>query len=486
MNNSIRSIASGLALCCATAGAADLPQSVVDQLRAAGIPASAVGVMVQRNTDGATVFEHHADVPMQPASTLKLVTAVVALEQLGPAYRGKTELALEGEISRGVLKGNVHLRGLGDVDFDWPALERMLHRLRTLGIREIRGDLVLDLSFFEPARMDIGVPPFDEAPEFRYNVIPDALGLNMNLVELDLVSDATRVNARILTPIEGVHVDSRMALIDARCEDWEDSWSLPAVEREARGRLAIHLRGEFPRNCSATTMLNLIDRVELADRLFRALWSRMGGRFHGKVRQGTTPPDARVVAEHRSRTLAQLMHDIEKRSDNPVTRVIFLTLGATSQPPSSEPTARRAEMQVRAWMERHGIDHQGLVLENGSGLSRKERITPAQLAAVLRAAQASAWRPEFAAGLPIVALDGGMGKRLRDSPAASRSRIKTGTLRDSTAVAGYVTDDAGETYNVVAIVDHPLARRQVARPIVDAIIDWVARGPSGTLIGIRR
>jgi serine-type D-Ala-D-Ala carboxypeptidase/endopeptidase (penicillin-binding protein 4) len=478
METPIRSTLFGVALLCAAAfsSAAELPAEVLEQLRAAGIPATAVGVMVQRGTDGTPLFEHQSRVPMQPASTLKLLTAMVALEQLGPAYRGKTELAIEGDVARGVLKGNAYLRGFGDVDFDWHALERMLHRLRNLGIREIRGDLVLDLTFFEPARMDVGLPPFDEAPEFRYNVIPDALGLNMNLLELDLVADSQRVNARLMTPLEGVSIQSGLALKDGDCDDWDDDWKIPSVERKAGGRLDIALRGVYPRNCSTSTALNLMDRVEFAERLFRALWGRMGGKFHGKVREGTTPPSARIVAEHRSRPLAQVLHDIEKRSDNPVTRVIFLTLGALSSAPSGEPTARRSEAQVRAWLERRGIDHKGLVLENGSGLSRNERVTPAQLAALLQAARASDWSPEFAAALPIVALDGGMRKRLRTSPAASRSRIKTGTLRDSTAVAGYVTSDAGESYNMVAIIDHPLAKRKVARPIVDAIIDWAARG----------
>src|SRR5205823_3275715 len=129
----------------------------------------------------------------------------------------------------------------------------------------------------------------------------------------------------------------------------------------------------------------------------------------------------------------------------------------------------------RAGVGRRGTGPHGLVLENGPGLSRSERIRPAQLAAVLWAATASRWAPEFLASLPIVALDGSMRSRLAKSPAAAQARIKTGTLRDVSAVAGYVEDSRGHTHIVVAMINHERADRRVARPILDALIDWVAR-----------
>ena len=469
----ILAAALGLAFA-ALAGATALPAPIVEQLRAADIPLDAVGVLVQRASDGATVLSHGADRSLQPASTIKLVTSLVALEKLGPAYRGSAEMRVAGEVSEGVLQGGVYLRGLGDVDFDWAALERMLHRLRSLGVREIRGDLVLDLGFFRPARTDVGVAPFDEAPEFRYNVIPDALALNMNLAQLDLVAEGSGVRASLMTPLDGVSVVSQMTLSERDCDDWEDGWVIPLVERLPRGQLRIRLRGDFPRQCSAVTAINVIDRVQFAERLFRALWTRLGGTFSGKAREGETPAETRFVAEHRSRPLSLVVHDINKRSDNPVTRVMFLTLGALSDPTSTDSTARRADAEIRGWMERRGIDTKGLVLENGSGLSRLERITATQLAGVLKAAQGSDWAPEFASSLPIVAVDGAMRKRLRGTP-AERSRIKTGTLRDATAVAGYVKDAGGTGYIFVATINHAHAKRRVARPIVDALIDWVAK-----------
>jgi D-alanyl-D-alanine carboxypeptidase/D-alanyl-D-alanine-endopeptidase (penicillin-binding protein 4) len=459
---------------------AQLPPTIADRLRAAGIPQDAAGVLVQRLSDGRPVIAHNADRSLAPASTLKLLTSLAALETLGPAWRGRTELLAKGPITDGVLEGDLVLRGMADVDLDWLAFEHLLQVLRLRGVREIRGDLLLDRTYFNPPRTDVGLPPFDEAPEFRYNFVPDALMLNTNLVHLDLVADGNEVSVAMTPQLEGVTVASRLKIGERACEDWEDGWVAPEVKKGLGGAVHIRLQGDFPRDCTAETSVNVIDRVLFVDRLFRATWKRLGGTFRGRVRDGSAPANALVLAEHKSRPLSEVVHDVNKSSDNPITRVLYLSMGAAGSL-SGEATAVAAEREVRAWMARRNIDAEGLVLENGSGLSRKERIRPAQLAAVLRAAASSPWSAEFTASLPIVAVDGGMRTRLRSSPAAERARLKTGTLRDSSAVAGYVKDEAGETYVVVAILNHESANKRVARPILDALVDWVAsRGRAGT------
>lgn len=456
---------------------AALPGAVGVQLRAAAIPAEAMGVVVQRVRDGATIVSHGARKSMQPASTMKLITALVGLEKLGPAYRGRSELRTRAQIVDGVMQGDLALVGLGDFDLDWQAFERMLQLLRQQGVREIRGDLVLDRSFFEPSRVDAGAAPFDESAEFRYNVIPDALLLNTNLVKLDMASGGSNVRVDITPILEGVSVVSDFALVERECSRWEDGWIVPEVEA-SEGAIRISLRGDFPMHCTAATEINVLDRVAFADRMFRSSWKRLGGTFTGVTRDGDAGAEARVLAQHHSRTLAEIARDINKQSDNPIARVLYLTLGALSESGASLPTAQRAEREVRDWLVRHGIGHEGLVLENGSGLSRTERVRPVQLAAVLRAASASAWAPEFLASLPIVGVDGAMANRLNTSPAAGHARIKTGTLRDVSAIAGYVSDRRGERYVVVAMVNHERATGQAARPILDALIDWVARRPA--------
>ena len=454
-----------------------LPPKVVAMMANANIPPEAIGAIAFRLSDGATLISHRSDASMQPASNMKLLTTGVGLETLGPTFRWQTELMTNAAIVDDQLRGDLVLRGGGDGDFTWEALARILKTLRQKGVRDILGDIILDRTMFLPTRTDIGLPPFDASPEAEYNVIPDALLVNTNMLKLDLEADKATLHARITPELEGVAIDMQMTLIDRACKDWDDGWKTPGVVKSANGTTRIQLRGEFPRDCTASTDINILERDEFVDRLFRTLWSAESGVWRGAMREGTTPPDARQLARHRSRTLADMLRAINKPSDNALTRLLFLTLGT---PPSGNglTTLEQADRRVRAWFTRRGISDEGLVTENGSGLSRRERIRPSQLAALLAAEYRSNWAPEFMSSLPVVGLDGTMRNRLKDSSVAGRARMKTGTLNNVNALAGYVPNAAGQMYVVVAIINHkpasgPLA--PVGQSILDALVDWVGR-----------
>jgi serine-type D-Ala-D-Ala carboxypeptidase/endopeptidase (penicillin-binding protein 4) len=458
-----------------------LPNTVVSLLRDAKLPLDALGVAVVRASDGGAVLLHGADSALQPASTLKVLTSIVALERLGPTHRGRTELRTAASALGGTLRGDVVLRGFANPDLDWRALQNMLQSLRFSGVQTIDGDLLLDRHFFSPPRPDLGVPPFDESPEFRYNMVPDALSLNSNLMQLEIASDDTRLRVGFTPALDRVSVDSEMKIVDKPCADWEDFWALPVVKKTDDGRIRITLKGEFPRNCPVTTEINVLDRVDFADRLVRSLWSGLGGAWTGAARDGAIAGETRLIAEHQSRTLAELNRDILKRSDNPITRLMYLTLGAQANTAGrSATTSGHSEHVIRQWLQEKNINTAGLVLENGSGLSRSERISASTFAAVLRAAKQSRWAPEFMAGMPIVGIDGGMRKRLAETVAAGVGRVKTGGLRNVVSVAGYVPDAKGELCVVVAILNHDAAKYAVGKPIVDAVLEWVTRIDSRT------
>ena len=473
---------------CSGAAHAELPEPVARLLRAANIPDEAVGAVVLRGN--ATVLTHGAERSMQPASTMKLVTTLVGLEQLGPIFRGRTELRSGADLVDGVLKGDLVLRGGADADFDADTLEHMLQTLRNQGVRKIRGDLILDRQLFQPARPDLGASAFDRTPEFRYNVVPDALLLNTNLLRIDLDAGERQLKLLMTPPLEGVSVSADMKLVDANCAQWEGGWRTPDYVRGADGKLNVVLHGSFPKNCIQSTNINVLDRQDYADRLFRATWRRLGGVFGGAVREAATPAGTRLLADHVARALPEVLRDINKNSDNTKARLLYLSLGSLeadayfgSRPLAPDAgaadTALRARQTVRDWFQRHGIDERDLVLENGSGLSRSERIRPAQMAAVLQAGSRSAWAPEFLSSLPIAALDGTMRRRLGGSPAAARARIKTGGLDNVVAIAGYVPDANNQQCIVVAFINHELVGHGAGRAALDALIDWVASSSGG-------
>lgn len=479
----MRRLALVLSLMLACAAQAEVPAPVAQALKAARIPEEAIGLVVLRGND--TVVEHQAQQLMQPASTIKVLTTLVALEQLGPAFRGRTELRTAAPLRNGVLEGDLVLKGGADADMDGAALQQMLQALRYQGIERIAGRLVLDRQLFNPSRPDLGTPPFDESPDAYYNVVPDALLINKNMLQLDLRSNGERLQVSMQPALDRVSIESGMTLIDADCASWEAGWKLPQVLREAGGQLRIILQGTYPKNCARSDSVNLLDRQDYVDRLFRATWARVGGVIDGETVEGAAPPATRLLAEHVARALPETIRDTNKISDNALARTLFLTLGSLEYddwlgsrplPASPEPTTVRADRTVRNWLRTQGIPDVGVVIENGSGLSRSEKISPMQLALVLKAGLASRWAPEFMSSLPIAALDGTMRRRLKDSPAALRARFKTGGLRNVVALAGYVPDAAGRQCVVVVIINHDRPGGP-GRAVLDALVDWVARLP---------
>ena len=455
-----------------------LPAPVKAALARAELPEDALGVAVLPLQGRHAVVAHRADVAMQPASTIKVVTSAVALDRLGANHRGRTELLSAAPLQGDVLAGDLVLRGGVDPELGLPQLWALLAELRWQGVREIAGDVVLDRSAFRPARTDLGAPPFDESPEFPYNVIPDALQLAGALTGLELVADAQQVQARLVPPLERVELVNRLTLRDAPCAAWDDPphWRTPLTTRLGDGAAAVvrvELHGSFPRQCTQRAQLQLMDRDDLADRLLRLAWGSLGGQWSGQVRAGEAPAGARLLAQRESRPWGEVLRVVNKRSDNPLTRMLFLSLGQPGMAVDPQATtAELAERVVRSWFDERGIPTDGLRMDNGSGLSRQERITPMQLARVLQSALRGPNAPELAMSLPVAGVDGRMKERFGRSAANQRARLKTGGLRNVRALAGYVLDATDQPVVMVAIINHE--RPQRAREVLDTLVEWIA------------
>jgi D-alanyl-D-alanine carboxypeptidase/D-alanyl-D-alanine-endopeptidase (penicillin-binding protein 4) len=453
-----------------------LPPAVLAALQKAGVPAEAFGAValpLGPLAGESRPWQFRAEVPMQPASTLKLLTSVVALDVLGTGVRGNTELRTEAPLKDGALLGDLVLKGGADPDLGVPEFWAMLTDLRAQGVRDVRGDLVLDRTLFRPARMDFAVPPFDATPEFYYNVIPDALQLSASVLPLEFTAGSEGVSARTVPVLPGLTIASRMTLNDKRCERWSDDWQPATFERRG-GLLNIELHGSFPRGCTQRAGLQLLDRNELAERLFRALWEGLGGRWVGRVREGSAPGASRLLSRRESRPWGEVMRNLNKNSDNIQARLLYLMLGVPGMAVDPQSTTLQlADRAVRGWLSSKQIADEGLVLDNGSGLSRRERITPWQLARVLKEAYASRYAPDLAMSLPVAGVDGSMRNRLKDSPAEGRARLKVGGLSNVSSIAGYVEDPLGRPWAVVAFINHASAIQ--AKPALDALIDHIVR-----------
>ena len=454
------------------AGSTDaaLPHQIERAFLAARIPLNAVGVVVQEVNGRRPLFAQQIDRPFNPASVMKLVTTFAALELLGPDYRWKTDAFLGGVLENGVLHGDLLLKGGGDPKITVAQWQTFMATLRARGLDAVDGDLVLDRTFFAPTAHDPAA--FDGEPLKPYNVGPDALLVNFKSVRFAFApppaGDAPVVTAE--PALSNVAVGTLPQLSGGDCGDWRTN--LRAVIADHGSRADVDFPGRYSASCGERDWwVALLNHPAYVHAMFNTYFRAAGGRFTGGLRSGVAPRGGTPFATLESPPLWDIVRDVNKLSNNVMARQIFLTLATVNAPPPA--TTARAADTVRRWLLRHNLKAPELVLDNGSGLSRRERISAGSLARLLIAADKSAVREEFASSLAVAAMDGTVQRRFQDGTVAGQALLKTGTLEGARALAGYVLDREGRRFVVVAIVNGPSALR--AQSALDYLVQWVYR-----------
>ena len=461
-----------LLLLAAAAKAQSLPAEVEAALLHAKVPREALSMLVVDAEGRASArVSHRAGVAMNPASVMKLVTTYAALDLLGPAFTWSTPVYVEGAVRDGTLYGNLHIRGQGDPKLVLERLWLLLRRVQGLGVRTISGDIVLDHSAFARGEADPG--QFDGEPLRPYNVAPDALLLNYKSVVMTFVPDRTNNSAQVQfdPPLAGVVFQSTVPLSGGDCGDYRGTLR---ADFSDPGR--IRFAGSYPAACQEKVWpVAYVDPRSYSSRAVEAMWLEMGGKLGGSVREGRLAAAAGVTPaptfELLSPSLAEVIRDINKFSNNVMAQQLFLTLGLQARNSAGAATLEGAREVVRRWWQERMAGAEAPTMDNGSGLSRSERITTLSLAKMLQTAYLSPQMPELLASLPVAGIDGTM--RRNRSRAAGNAHLKTGSLRDVAAIAGYVHGSSGRRYVLIAIVNH--ANAGAARPAFDALLDWTMK-----------
>ena len=456
-----------LGLCIvSTTYAITLPVQVRDDLKLQHIPITSVGIEVRELNASVPLISVNAKQPMNPASTMKLLTTYAGLEILGPSYAWKTEAYLDGKLEKGVLQGNLVLKGYGDPKFNIEQFWLWLSELRSRGLREIQGDLILDRSFFNVLEKDPA--DFDNDPMRAYNVGPDALLLNFNTLRLRYLPEGNRLKVISEPPLDGVQLDNQLAPQPApNCENWDDS-----IRIQARGDSVV-LQGGYPSECGEREQnLNVMPHTRYVAAVFNAIWQELGGTLKGNTREGPVSKSAQLFTTHYSAPLSEIIRDINKYSNNVMARQLFLTLG-TADPTHTSASIPLSVQAMRAWLAQKKLFFSELVLENGAGLSRIERINAQHMAQLLHSAALSPLSAEFTASLPILGIDGSVKKRLKGTSAASQAHLKTGTLENVKTIAGYIKSRSGKEWIIVFLINDPNAK--LGQTAQDDLIEWVQK-----------
>ena len=453
----------------------ELPSTVRTALQKIGIPADDVSVYVQELAEepaklSPPLLAHQSTASLNPASTMKLLTSYAGLALLGPSYRWKTEVYTDGSLHNGVLDGNLYLKGYGDPNLMTVDFWRLLNSLRQLGIREIKGDLIVDNSYFDIKAQSLA--SFDGDAARAYNATPSALAINLKASSFRFDSDASHVNITPEPNLPEIKVNNLLKVGNADCANWRNT--LRYEVKQTGDTAAVTFSGVYAPNCSEKYLeLLALDENNYTLDLFRKLWSELGGSFNGKLRTqnvpNSMPGNAIKVMQQDSRTLAQILPDINKWSNNLMARQLLLTIAAEKM--GVPATEANGALVVSRWLNTLGLNFNELVIDNGSGLSRIERISAQHMGELLVSAYFSPVMSELMSSLPILAVDGTMLKRMQDSPLQGRAHLKTGTINGVFTLAGYMLGQHGKRYVVVFMVNH--AKVALTKPAQDALLDWV-------------
>ena len=446
-----------------------LPLAVANAVRAAKLPASSVGFFVQDVTATKPALVLNPDKPMNPASVMKLVTTYSGLELLGPSHVWKTGFYSTGALRGDVLEGDLIIRGGGDPKLSQEQLWLALKAVRARGVRDIRGNIVLDRTAFDASGFDSS--KFDGDPLRAYNAGPDALLINFKALALTFTPDENAGAVTISVEPRGLPVRVGVNLTKGACAEFR---AYPVKAKvDASG---IQLSGNYSAACGVKTWwLHPFEmtHVQYASAVIRHLWIDTGGVLSGDVRDGALPAagaaPARLLYEADSPSLAEITRDINKYSNNVMARQLFLSLSGELL--KSAANAERSARAIKTWLAEKRIGGDELVIENGSGLSRIERISAGALGRMLVAAFKSPVMPEFVSSMPLVAYDGTMRRRLKTRDIAGQAHIKTGSLNDVRSIGGYVLAASGRRYAVVFMVNHGNAGASQAAQ--DALLQWV-------------
>lgn len=447
-----------------------LPPDVEKALARYRVPGTGLSVFVREVGRDEPLVSYNSAVPRNPASTMKVLTTYAALESLGPAYTWRTRAYATGPIRDQVLEGNLVLVGGGDPYMTAERWWSFVSGLRQAGVQRIAGDVIIDNTLFTPQGEDRG--SFDNRPYRTYNVLPDALMVNFQTVTINVVPDPATGSVRASAnpwPANLV-LDNSVRLDPGSCRRGSGGVVVGMPDGPTGSRISVS--GHYAAGCGQFSVPRALMRApDYAYGLFKTFWQQSGGSLSGGMKLGAVPADARLLYTHDSLSLAEVIRLVNKFSSNVMARTVFLTLAAEKVGrPATSAGARQA---VLNFLASRGISIPELILENGSGLSRDERITAQGLADVLLDAHQSQYMPEFAASLPLSATDGTLKRRFRSADMQGRLRMKTGSLEEVSALAGYVSAASGRTFVTVIILNDPKADSGAGQAIQAALIEWV-------------
>lgn len=413
---------------------------------------------------GQEIISHRADVPMNPASSMKLLTSFAALSELGPNYTWQTQFKSAAPVVNGILQGDLYWVGSGDPLFDQDDLLDLQNQLMAKGIKGINGRLILDRSVWSHVG---SAEQFDGDSKESFTTPPDPqlVAFKVAWLNVDMTTEGAKI--RLEPALPNVNLNTK---IDMRkggaCADIRNYLKIQVLGQ------TVNVTGKLPASCHGKkAFVNVLDGQNFAIQSFLADWQSLGGTPPNGTGVGVAPAKAKVLATHKSKPLTDVLMGVNKHSNNTMARTVFLTLGQNES--NSPNTIASAERALRRSFAKAGLqDDETLVIENGSGLSRRERVTTKFMGKMLDTAYKSSFADPFIKTLPIGGYDGTLRSRFKNLN--GDIHMKTGTLGNVRALAGYyLPERGGNPLVIVMMINSPRSSGQLAD--MDKLITEIVR-----------
>jgi len=427
-------------------------------------------------TSGSELYGRYATRALTPASNTKNLTAVAAMDTLGPNYRFTTRVIRRGSVSDGVLKGRLYLKGYGDPTTRESDYRALAQAVRAAGIRRVEGTLAVDGSFFDSDRYNDSwstsyASSYYAAQISALTVAPNS-DYDTGTVLVNYRPGSRGGRAKVsLTPAAAAKYVTLRNLTTTSARGTGSTFSV----RRTLGTNTITLSGRVALGRAASYRLVTVNKPELyAGAVFRAELARAGVTVSGSTKLLTTPASSRVVvATDRSMTLSKLLVPFLKLSNNMHAEALTKTMGAVR---GEGGTWAAGTAVTRSYLRRLGAPMTGVVLVDGSGLTRRNKVTARTLAVALQRVQRESWWPAFSAALPVAGVrermvGGTLRYRMTGTRAAGNARAKTGTLTGVTALSGYVRGRDGRRYVFAMVSEHSGVS---PRPVEDKFVVTLA------------
>lgn len=401
------------------------------------------GVIVVSLTRGDTLFTRSADALMQPASTLKLFTTGLALDQFGPNYQLGTDVLRDTNVgATGTLAGNLYLRGGGDpalstrfLGSSSSPMEHLAQSIAAAGIRHVTGDIVADASAFDDQRIPDGWKRGNLGS--AYSAPVSALSLNENVLWVAVSPTRGKADIVLEPASTAFNVTNNVTVRSGH------SGASIVVYRRTDGDLDV--RGWIG-TTSPTKRYSVVvnDPPRFAAGALRASLAALGITVDGDLREGVTPAGATMVASLESPPLAQIVSEMNRESINHLAELLFRDASRPSAP-DHVGSAAAGENALHVFLTtKVGVPASDVRVSDGSGLSVRDSVTPRAMVHLLSYANQAPWASAFHSSLPVAGESELLKSRMRRTPAQGNLHAKTGTTNTVVSLAGYVTAEDGE------------------------------------------